>query len=57
MFRECEGCQERREKIRKMIRGVVEWSKNPVGQPPLPGTASAPPIPATTNPNQKEKKD
>jgi hypothetical protein len=45
---DCEGCAERREKIKAHMKAITEWIKNPAGSPnplPLPLSIKLPPTP------------
>ena len=41
---DCEGCAERREKIKAHMRAIAEWIKNPAGSP-SPLSIKSPPAP------------
>lgn len=54
-FIDCEGCAERREKIKAHMKAIAEWIKNPTGSP-SPLSSRLPPMPQiSVRPNNPKK--
>lgn len=53
---ECEGCAERREKIKAHLKAISDWLKNPAGSPP-PSSIKPPPAPQIIARSNNSKKD